>query len=525
MIYTDKKLAGEISPRYFGGVIDFFARINLSIRSKILLSFFIVIASMSTIYAALIFQMLSFNEQYDAIITNITTANSINGYIKPAIDSEMWNVVAGKKAFAEGDQYTIIEDVNLQLWWMKSNTASDRAKIKIDVILRTMDTLTRYVDRMGDQMAQGSRAAENELLLENIREVSGLVEGLVQEYMLFEVNRAEQNYRIIQDRFVRWAMTSIILLVGVLGFSVGAAWIISESIYVPIKKLHDVTTTIAENDLQVLVTSDNANEIADLRMSFNVMIGKIKELLDSKIKEQENLKKAEFRTLQAQITPHFLYNTLDTIIWLAEAKQTEEVIEIVSALSSFFRITLSKGQDWITIRDEVEHTRSYLTIQKMRYRDILDYVIEVDEAVLDSTILKLTLQPLVENALYHGIKNKRQGGTITVRVKQYEADCVLLEVEDDGIGFTPVRLAQIEAEINEEMSDMVKIKESGFGLENVNKRIKLYYGKAYGLSIDSKYQLGTQVRLVIPRIPYRTAVAGDEDGLTGRMTLMNGLYG
>jgi two-component system sensor histidine kinase YesM len=222
----------------------------------------------------------------------------------------------------------------------------------------------------------------------------------------------------------------------VIVFSVVAAWIISESIYIPIKKLHNVTSTITQNDLKTLMTRDNANEVAELGMSFNIMVGKIKELLDNKIKEQENLKKAEFRALQAQINPHFLYNTLDTIIWMAESKKNDQVIEIVRALSNFFRISLSKGKDWITIREEIERTRSYLTIQKMRYRDILDYKIEVDEAVLEGTILKLILQPLVENAIYHGIKNKRVGGTVTVRAYQKDQDKVILEVEEEVLGFT-----------------------------------------------------------------------------------------
>ena len=231
-------------------------------------------------------------------------------------------------------------------------------------------------------------------------------------------------------------------------------------------------------------------------MSFNIMIGRIRELLDAKVKEQENLKKAELRALQAQINPHFLYNTLDTIIWMAEAKKTDQVIEIVSALSSFFRISLSKGRDWITIGEEVERVRSYLTIQKMRYRDILDYRIEVDEGVVDDTILKLILQPLVENALYHGIKNKRQGGTITIRAKQNNENEVLLQVEDNGIGFTPDKLAQLQAELDDDSGE-IKL-ESGFAIGNVNKRIRLYYGKQYGLSVDSEYNTGTCATLVIP---------------------------
>jgi two-component system sensor histidine kinase YesM len=279
-------------------------------------------------------------------------------------------------------------------------------------------------------------------------------------------------------------------------FSVLAAWSLSRSIYTPIKKLHDVTTTITKNDLQALLSSDNVDEITELGMSFNIMIGKIKELLDSKIKEQENLKKAELRALQAQINPHFLYNTLDTIIWMAESKKTDQVVTIVSALSNFFRISLSKGMDWITIGEEVERIRSYLIIQKMRYRDILDFKIEVDENAADNTILKLILQPLVENALYHGIKNKREGGTISVRARRKDENEVLLEVEDNGIGFTPGKLAHVYAELANDSGDINM--ESGYGIGNVNNRIRLYYGKQYGLSIQSEYAVGTRVTLVIP---------------------------
>jgi two-component system sensor histidine kinase YesM len=302
----------------------------------------------------------------------------------------------------------------------------------------------------------------------------------------------------MREGFTRWEISYYMLMFGAVCFSVLAAWGISRSIYIPIKKLHDVTTTITKNDLQALVTSDNVDEITELGMSFNIMIGRIRELLDSKIKEQENLKKAELRALQAQINPHFLYNTLDTIIWMAEAKQTDQVIEIVRALSSFFRISLSKGKDWITVGEEIERTRSYLTIQKMRYRDIMDYEIEVDQEVLDNTILKLILQPLVENAVYHGIKNKRQGGAITVRAKRKNESEVLLEVEDDGIGFTPEKLARIQAVVNDDSGD-IRL-ESGFGIDNVNKRIKLYYGRQYGLSIKSAHNTGTCVSLVIPAI-------------------------
>ena len=477
---------------------DWLAALNFSIRIKILLSLGIVILMLGMTNAVLMWQMMDYSRRYDAIINNIMTANSINGYIKPAIDTEMWNIVAGKTEFVAGRQYDIIADVDDKLRSMSQGAASDEARIKVEIIMRTMKTLTHYVDMMGAQMAQGSRVAENEAVLENIRGVSAVVEDVVGEYVLFEVNQAASQYQIMHDGLERWEVFYIVLLATAIGFSFAAAWAISRSIYIPIKRLHDVTTTITKDDLQVLVTRKNADEIAELGLSFNIMIGKIQELLAAKMKEQESLKKAELRALQAQINPHFLYNTLDTIIWMAETQQTEQVVQLVSALSSFFRISLSKGRDWITIGEEIERTRSYLTIQKMRYRDILDFRIEVDDAVANNTILKLILQPLVENALYHGIKNKRSGGEITVRARQHGDGQIVLEVEDNGIGFTPERLEHVRAQIDDD-SDEIRL-ESGFGIDNVNKRVKLLYGRQYGLSIESAHQVGTRVTLVIPAI-------------------------
>lgn len=477
---------------------DLIAEINLSIRAKILVSLCIVILIMGTANAMLVSQVLNYSRQYDAIITNITTANSISGNIKPDIDTEMWKIVAGNVEFKNGRQYQLIQNINDKLALMTANTDSPKARIKLEGIRRAMQTLTGYVNQMGIQIADKSTAAQNEALLDKIRFATGVVEEVVQDYALFEVAQTESQYQVMREGFFRWEILTIGLIFAAIVFSVLAAWSLSRSIYIPIKKLHDVTATITKNDLQVLVTRDNVDEITELGLSFNIMIGKIKELLDSKIKEQENLKKAELRALQAQINPHFLYNTLDTIIWMAEAKKTEQVVEIVNVLSNFFRISLSKGADWITIREEVERTRSYLTIQKMRYRDIMDFKIEMDENAARNTVLKLILQPLVENALYHGIKNKRQGGTISVRVKCYGENEVLLEVEDDGIGFTDDKLAQLRAELDDDSGD-IKM-ESGFGIGNVNRRIRLYYGKQYGLSVRSEYSVGTCVTLIIPAI-------------------------
>jgi two-component system, sensor histidine kinase YesM len=497
-VNAEIKLTKKSLLEFFGQLTDFIGGINLSIRAKILASLCIVIFLMGITNVFSMLQVLSYSRQYDAIITNITTANSISGSLKLDVDNEMWKVVAGKIQFSDGKQYEIIDNVNNKLSEMMENTDSHRSMVKLDLIRRTMQSLTRYVDQMGDKIANTSTAAENEAVLENIRFATSVMEEVIQDYVLYEVHRMEGQYAVMRESFSRWQVLSVVLILSAVAFSFVTAWSLSKSIYTPIKKLHDVTTTITKNDLKALMSSDNVDEITELGMSFNIMIGKIKDLLDSKLKEQENLKKAELRALQAQINPHFLYNTLDTIIWMAEAKKTDQVVEIVSALSSFFRISLSKGMDWITIGEEVERIRSYLTIQKMRYRDILDFNIEVDQEVAGNTILKLILQPLVENALYHGIKNKRQGGTISVRAKRKGQDEIIIEVEDDGIGFTPGKLAQLRAELEDESGDF-KL-ESGFGIGNVNKRIRLYYGKRHGVSIQSAYNTGTCVTLVIPAL-------------------------
>jgi two-component system sensor histidine kinase YesM len=498
------------SPRRRAGHL--LTRLKLSIRHKILLALFMVICLMGAPYVFLIVPGLQYKLQYDTIIQNITTANSINGYIKPSIDAEMWEVVAGKKPFEQGDQYRILNDVDQRVQQMIDNTDSEKGRLKLSVIQRTLGTLRSDIDRVGVQIAQEKTFNENMLFMEQIRDVSQLIEENVQEYALFEVNRTQQQYQVMQVGLARWAIGGLVVIVLAILFSIVAAWQISKSIYVPIKKLHDVTTTIARHDLEALVTADNADEITELGMSFNMMVGKIRELLDAKIKEHENLKKAELRALQAQINPHFLYNTLDAIIWMAQVNQTAQVVELVRVLSRFFRITLSKGRDWITVREEIEHIESYLAIQKMRYRDILDYRIDVAPDMLAGEMLKLTLQPLVENALYHGIKNKRSGGVIRVRGRRIDGDQLLIEVEDNGIGMSREKLAEIRALLAGEAGGAV-VAESGYGINNVNQRIKLYYGQDYGLSIQSEYLHGTRISLIIPL--QSVAVAGATPALAG----------
>jgi len=285
-------------------------------------------------------------------------------------------------------------------------------------------------------------------------------------------------------------------------FIVSLYFFITSRLTRPIGLLKNKMRQAASGFLEAKVHMTGHDEIADLGKSFNIMLGKIKTLLQQSIEEQEHIKKAELRTLQAQINPHFLYNTLDSILWMAESGRNDKVILLVKALSQFFRIGLNKGKDWITLREELEHVRSYLTIQQMRYSDILTYEIEVPHELLNTRILKMSLQPLVENALYHGIKNKRGVGLLSISGTLLENNVILLLVKDNGIGITEERLKEVRASLQQnvpESGDTISQEQrGGFGIRNVYQRLSLYYKEPFGMQIDSEYRKGTTVSLRIP---------------------------
>ena len=265
------------------------------------------------------------------------------------------------------------------------------------------------------------------------------------------------------------------------------------SITRPLKKLNVVTKQVAKGNLAVRSDVKTGDELGMLSDSLNTMIDKINELLEQVTKEQVRLRKAEFELLQSQINPHFLYNTLDAIIWLAEAGEQKRVVSMVRSLSEFFRTSLNQGKDIISVKEELLHVRSYLEIQQVRYQDILNYEIDVPEELGRYRIPKITIQPLVENALYHGIKNKRGSGKIEIRGKQEEQQFVI-EIEDNGIGISKERLWQVQEGIQRKVLTGKDI----YGLYNVNERIRLNFGESYGIAIESIYGEGTVVRIVLP---------------------------
>ncbi|MEV5025448.1 cache domain-containing sensor histidine kinase [Paenibacillus sp. LPE1-1-1.1] len=303
--------------------------------------------------------------------------------------------------------------------------------------------------------------------------------------------------RQIQFSAVLWGSLCLIIALVI-------SILLSLTLTKPIKKLEGHMKKVEKGDFDTRFAIEGTNEIGKLARTFNLMTGKIKELMNQVVQEQEDKRISELKALQAQIHPHFLYNTLDSIIWMAEMNKMGDVIKMTSALSKLLRSTISKGEELIPLRAELAHIEHYLTIQNIRYRNKFTYSIDVDQAIMDCKILKIVLQPIVENAIYHGIKNKADAGHILIKGDR-TSDGITLQIIDDGVG---TDAAKLQASVSKGRSlDTLSARSasassatSGLGLQNVNHRIQLNYGDRFGLSFDSELDEGTTVTLRMPDI-------------------------
>ncbi len=280
-------------------------------------------------------------------------------------------------------------------------------------------------------------------------------------------------------------------------FGITASYYLSNSMSKPIFQLMSSMKEVESGNLTIQYKSERQDEIGMLGKSFNHMIKKINELLSLTEKQERQKREAELRSLQAHIKPHFLYNTLDTISWMARKRGADDVSDLVGALSKLFRIGLNKGHDIIYLREEITHIQSYLSIQKARYRDKLNFSIDVDQSIEDVRILKLVLQPIVENAIYHGIKERKGPGHITIKAIE-DKEFLLLSVTDDGKGIPKDKLTMLIDKLDTLYNQHDQKVNFGYGMMNVQARIKLTYGENYGLQIDSQLDVGTTVSIRLP---------------------------
>lgn len=284
----------------------------------------------------------------------------------------------------------------------------------------------------------------------------------------------------------------VLVAMGLMAAALFFSRFVAKSITLPIQRLCDSMERVQEGDFSVSdIVVDSENEIGSLTKSFNVMTHRIHELMEQNIRDQEAKRKSELKALQSQINPHFLYNTLDSIIWMAEGKKNEEVVLMTASLARLLRQSISNEDELVSIAQEIEYARDYLTIQKMRYKDKLEFQIEVEPSILNMRLIKLVLQPIIENAIYHGLKYKESKGFLCVKGFMKNGNAVL-QVIDDGVGMEQETLEHIYEK------HKVNYHSNGVGVYNVQKRLQLYYGNEYGITYESKVGEGTTATITIP---------------------------
>ena len=274
--------------------------------------------------------------------------------------------------------------------------------------------------------------------------------------------------------------------------ALSAATGLSNIIVKPLINLSNKMDEIKDEKLDIVCDVDTKDEIGNLANGFNIMVVRIKELLNKSVLEQKKLRKYELALIQAQIKPHFLYNSLELIYTLCGMSGAKEAQNAVKSLADFYRIALSKGQEVISLEDEIKNVNDYLNIQRYRYCDVFDYAIDIPDEIKSSKILKLTLQPLVENAIYHGLKVNDKFGHLSIYGKVCDS-LVKIIIKDDGVGMSQEKIKEILDYDHDE-------NKVSFGLRSVDERLKLFFGEAYGLKIESELGKGTEITVTIPYV-------------------------
>ncbi|MBP5528536.1 MAG: histidine kinase, partial [Lachnospiraceae bacterium] len=375
-------------------------RINdLSHRMVLMLVFPIIIS---------LFLMLFYAWEYQSSILRMETIANLKTVVAEDIPGAAWNIISGRENFAESGIYVMIRDVDETIERISSQT-SEENRLSLMVASRTMETLENYVDRIRDNIDNQVPVVESESVLEEVRGVSSLVDSMLNEYIAKEIESAGR--MSVSLRIVIIITAVIEILIVIVAILVRNHSVKKTALFVrqPIEELEKVTALLAEGTLDARLPDTDVTELRNLTKQVNTMADDLEAMMKKSELDAKRLRKAELRTLQAQINPHFLYNTLDAIMWKAEAGEKDEVIQLTSALSDFFRISLSSGADWIPISQEIKHIEGYIKIQQTRDRDIKTYEIDIPDDIGEYYMLKLMLQPLIENALYHGIKIKRGG--------------------------------------------------------------------------------------------------------------------
>lgn len=449
---------------------------------KVLFSTMIPMACLMII---LLFIFWQYTEQYNKLSENLAVSSEFNLRFKDDLDLEMYYIAIGSKESSDlEDVLEQVEDAQEIMQKLRRNTYNNNG-------VKSLNSLDSYLENLRQRMLQLVEIKEYDKRMEfmdsNIRIITGLIMQEMQNYIYNESMYLVQVEKSLTHRVKLLISGMAVLLIATLGILMRRSFRLTDGIIQPVNIMLDKVKKVGRGKFDMIPIEAEIEEIEELDEGINKMARKISALLENVRQEKEMQHLTELQLIQAQVNPHFLYNTLDTIVWLIEGGMTDDAVEMISSLSIFFRTSLSKGNDIIPLSEEERHTLSYLEIQQYRYRDILEFEINIPKELSGIPVPKLSIQPLAENALYHGIKNRRGKGKILIEGRE-EEDALVLTVSDNGQGMTPERLHEVQ--------EAIRIGErAGFGLAAVAERIALYYGPGYGMKIFSEEGKGTTVEI------------------------------
>ncbi|WP_051689173.1 sensor histidine kinase [Butyrivibrio sp. AE2032] len=449
---------------------------------RLMFQMFIPIAGILIIIFAMI---LTRNLMYASVSGNIVKVSGFNQDFKNQVDEQMYQYVSGRSSELPWED---VASARMLAEDLLKNTSNPDGRKAMTNVLSLCDNLSTYIQRIERTKSYDDRMDQLE---SNIYGITQLIEDYMYSYLYYEAGEMAS----IQKQLDFWLTIEIVFVVLVMLIVIpvvlSRAVKLSKSITEPIVAMNSRVEQIGSGDLspQTPVETDDPS-LALLSAGIEDMAAKLDRQIELNRQEQIKLRDIELSLIQAQINPHFLYNTLDAIVWLIEIGKNDQAEQMVTSLSSYFRSFLSDGRDIVTVAEEKQHIQSYLEIQQVRYRDIMEYEINIDPSIEDTKLPKMTLQPLVENAIYHGLKPKRGKGKIIVTGTR-EDDNIILKVSDTGLGMNSEELEVLKTRVLNEDT-------TSFGLTSSYKRLKILYGEAFTFDIESKPQEGTSISIQIP---------------------------
>jgi len=465
-----------------------------SIKGKIFRLISTLFLPMLVLAVAAILMLALYNIQYSHISSNIIKASSFNQNFKDEVDLKMYYFVSGN---SDEIPYREIEQAQALAESLLESTDTPESRRCMESVLDLIHSMYVSIGKILNAQSYDKRLDELE---NNIYVITELMQEYIYSYLYHEAGELAALQERLNSMLTVQVTLALVIMVFVATLSVKRAFSVSKSITDPVDALSERVEEIGRGELVEKTPVQAEDEkLTMLGTGIEEMVCKLKNQIELNREEQEKLRGIELALLQAQINPHFLYNTLDTIVWLIETGKDQEAEEMVTSLSTYFRSFLSNGKDIISLDEELTHVRSYLEIQQVRYKDRMDYRIESASGLSQCLIPKMTIQPIVENAIYHGIKPKRGKGEIEILATQDEGD-MCITVRDTGIGMEASELMQLRERVENGDS-------SGFGLLSAYKRLRLMYGEDFNMTINSSPGVGTEISI---RVPVRTEEKNEE---------------